>query len=82
MDPLPLPPPPPPLSSQTSDGGLVGAVRMKDMAVVTSPGIKPTNSTRHLRKWMELYFGRNISEVETVLGSVALSLIGCVSVWF
>ena len=53
-----LPPP------QTNDSSVVGTVRMEDFVIVVSSGIKSTNSSGQLLKWMEAHFHDHFAMVE------------------
>ena len=61
------------LSPQTSDSGVVGVVSMEDFALLTGVGIKPSNSSGRLRKWMEKHFHGNVIEVEVKAEGVAVA---------
>lgn len=47
----------------SSDAELVGAVKMDDLYLALSDGIRPLNSSKLFRKWMESHFGRTVKEV-------------------
>lgn len=47
----------------TSDGQLAGAVKMKNYYIALSNGIRPLNSSKFFRKWMETRLGRAVLEV-------------------
>ncbi len=47
----------------TSDGELVGVVKMESFYVALSDGIRPLNSSKLFRKWMESHYGKDILEV-------------------
>ena len=47
----------------TSDTTLAGGVRMETFFLALSDGIRPLNSSRRFRKWMDSHFGREVLEV-------------------
>lgn len=51
----------------TSDKELAGAVKMDTFYLALSAGIRPLNSSKLFRKWMESHFGRNVVEVGVAL---------------
>lgn len=48
---------------QTSNGNLLGAVKMADFAILTSDGFGLANNSGLIRRWSQIQFKRNISEV-------------------
>ena len=49
---------------QTNDSSVVGVVRMENFVLVVGAGIKLTNSSGRLHKWMEARFHGNLTAVE------------------
>ena len=47
----------------TSDGEVVGVVKMESFYVAVSDGIRPLNSSKLFRKWLESHYGKAIAEV-------------------
>lgn len=47
----------------TSDKNLAGVVRMGRFYLALSDGIRPLNSSKRFRKWMEAHFGKEVVEV-------------------
>ena len=47
----------------SSDTELAGGVRMGNFYLAVSDGIRPLNSSKLFRKWMESHFGREVMEV-------------------
>jgi len=47
----------------TSNGNLLGAVKMADFAILTSDGFGLANNSGLIRRWSQIQFKRNISEV-------------------
>ena len=52
---------------QTSNGNLLGAVKMADFAILTSDGFGLANNSGLIRRWSQIQFKRNISEVRNCL---------------
>jgi hypothetical protein len=50
----------------TSNAGLVGVVPMEKFFLAVSDGIRPLNSSKLFRKWMESHFGKEVVEVGVV----------------
>ena len=47
----------------TSDNKLFTGVKMRTFFIATSQGIRPLNSSKLFRKWMESRYGRSVLEV-------------------
>ena len=51
----------------TTDSKLVGGVKMDDMGLVVSGGIRPSNTSKLLKKWMDSKFNRHVEEVRALV---------------
>ena len=51
----------------TSDGEVVGVVKMEGFHLAVSNGIHPLNSSKLFRKWMESHYGKAVVEVGVAL---------------
>ena len=47
----------------TTDSKLVGGVKVDDMGLVVGEGIRPSNTSKLLKKWMDSKFNRHVEEV-------------------
>lgn len=61
----------------SSDAELAGGVKMDGFYLAVSDGIRPLNSSKLFRKWMESHFGREVMEVGVVLVGVAHAMVWC-----
>jgi len=58
---------------QTSNGNLLGAVKMADFAILTSDGFGLANNSGLIRRWSQIQFKRNISEAAVKASGVAVA---------
>lgn len=51
----------------TTDSKLVDGVKMVGLSLALSEGIRPTNTSKLLKKWMDSKFSRKVEEVSFMM---------------